>query len=738
MNQLTVAILIFLISFGLRVWDITVPLNTDETLWLNRGMDFIQHLTEGNLMGTYQRHHPGVINLWVIGIGHGLTIALHQILPNLVENPWTHPCFIEIFEPPICPVEFHVAPRLIQAVLTSAGVVIFYQLGRRLFGDLTALLATALLGFSPFFLAYQRFITTDALQTHLGILAVFLFLFYLQEPFEHSMALPGLARYGFGRLGRTVPQSPILHQRWKRCRRWPLISSGILMGLSISAKVTSLLLWPGIFIGIFLIESHLWKAFPARGWKQRIQDLTLWGGIVLLSFFLLWPTMWVSPAWVVGKMANGLFGEVNRGALFFRGELTDSPGIMFYPFVLLYRLSPILQVGCILGLIYLFLRIFDLSSHKSCPGFSTVNSSGLSLFKLRVSNLLFIILVIGCFLVSLSGFSNKIDRYITFVIPGLAILSAVGWQSLFNFLKPNTAKVNLFGLTAIVVVQFCLMIAYLPYLISYYNPLLGGIKSAQNIFMVGQGEGLESAASWFNQSPYKDQLAVASWYPLVFGAYFNGEVLDLKKFSSPYPDKLNWTQSHRLVLYLNQLQRQLPNSETLDYITAQEPLYVVNLRGANYVEVYPGVRVLPEEIGQIQNPVNFTFGNQIQLLGYDINSSENLQNSQKTVTFYWQFLTEPDPDLKIFLAVQTTDGKILDQSQSSLVQGYVPLELVRADTLLRDVHQVTLPAAPETNLQLAVTWISTQTGLPLQALDADRKLQTPPVVLGSISTDAVQ
>ncbi len=58
---------IFLISLVLRVLNITIPMNTDEALWLSRGTNFIKYLFDGDLAATYLRHHPGVTNMWLIG-----------------------------------------------------------------------------------------------------------------------------------------------------------------------------------------------------------------------------------------------------------------------------------------------------------------------------------------------------------------------------------------------------------------------------------------------------------------------------------------------------------------------------------------------------------------------------------------------------------------------------------------------------------------------------------------------
>ncbi|HEY65900.1 MAG TPA: hypothetical protein G4O02_15165, partial [Caldilineae bacterium] len=54
----TLLIGIFLVSLLLRVLAIHVPINVDEGLWIRRGPRFLLALLNGDLAGTYIRHHP--------------------------------------------------------------------------------------------------------------------------------------------------------------------------------------------------------------------------------------------------------------------------------------------------------------------------------------------------------------------------------------------------------------------------------------------------------------------------------------------------------------------------------------------------------------------------------------------------------------------------------------------------------------------------------------------------------
>src|SRR5258708_23561626 len=91
------------------------------------------------------------------------------------------------------PLAAYVAPRCVQAVLTAALLALMALLSVEWLGYRPAALGCALLALEPFFLGYQRFITTDALATDLGAVAALWFLLYLREGNRRRLALSGLA-----------------------------------------------------------------------------------------------------------------------------------------------------------------------------------------------------------------------------------------------------------------------------------------------------------------------------------------------------------------------------------------------------------------------------------------------------------------------------------------------------------------------------------------------------------------
>ncbi|MGF1482285.1 MAG: ArnT family glycosyltransferase [Cyanophyceae cyanobacterium] len=640
---------IFGIALALRVLAITVPINVDELVWMERGTGFIENFLEDDLGDTYRRHHPGVTNSWLIAVGMLLNCHLHLRFPSLfgldsVSN--LEECLnIDSFPLPLL-----IAPRVLQALVTSACMVFFYVFSRRLLGPSIALLATILLVLDPFFLAYQRFLTTDALQVDFCILALLLLLLYLQGKGD-----------------------------WRS-----LLASGILMGLATASKITALFVLPAIFLWIIFIELGVWQQFPQRGWRRQLIALTCWGLSTVAIIFVIWPALWQDAGETLTRLTEGLLQESSRGYLFFLGEPTDAPGILFYPLALVYRLSPWIQLGLLSFLITLIV-----------PHRRSLQSSVLALAIVPL-----------CVLTILSTTETKIDRYILLILPELALLAAAGWLSVSAWLSRipwfrQRKYPQGIGALLLIVGQTVILVPHVPHYLTYYNPLFGGSQAAQRIFMVGQGEGLEQAAYWLNQQG--EDLTVASGYSNVFGTYFQGQALPMSKRITS-EDYLSWTKANYVVLYINQWQRQLPYPEVINYFTAQPPLHTVQLQGIDYARIYPGPVPLPKDIEQIPVPLSLNFGDQGRLLGYGLNQDQ-LSPAQMGVTLYWH-LSSLDEEAVIRLGLLDRGGNYLVSTESGFLNGY--LAEGKPDALLRDVHWLNTSTLSPGRYRLALEWFSHQ------------------------------
>jgi len=249
--------------------------------------------------------------------------------------------------------------------------------------------------------------------------------------------------------------------------------------------------------------------------------------------------------------------------------------------------------------------------------------------------------------------------------------------------------------------------------------------------MIGNGEGLDRAAAWLNQQPNAAALTVASWYSEGFAPYFHGATVDVRKIYSL--DLWPWTEAHRVVLYVNQFQRQLPDPQILAYFAAQQPLYTVSMHGVDYARVYPGPIPLPEEIARVATPLNWTLvavsgedgdastsdDDVVRLHGVEVAQAQVAAGQEVAVAFYWELTGQPPPDSTIYLGLHDALGNRWGGSDQRPLEGYEPLDRMEEGTRLRDVHRLTvLPGTPPGTYQVKMSWFSPAEGHALDVRDA--------------------
>ena len=117
-------------------------------------------------------------------------------------------------------------------------------------------------------------------------------------------------------------------------------------------------------------------------------------------------------------------------------------------------------------------------------------------------------------------------------------------------------------LGGMLILQLGLTLSSYPYYLTYYNPLLGGIRKAQEVMTVGWGEGLNESARYLKDQPDISKKIIYSWYPLVFNWYsanlgFQAQVTDIE--GQPSPERMqDYLTADYLIVYVNQWQRNTP------------------------------------------------------------------------------------------------------------------------------------------------------------------------------------
>jgi hypothetical protein len=682
-EALLLPMVLFVGALLTRLLWINVPINIDETAWLRRGAAFLIALMDGRLGDTFLRHHPGVTNMWVIGGGLGL----HFLLRGL-----GHPDALMLGSPDLLsyldrlasgapvPLEAYISARVISGLVTACCLIGIYILARKLFGRSVALIAILILLFEPFFLAYQRSITTDANQTNFLWLALLAFLLYVRAAIDSKTR-------SFG---------------------W-LCASGVFYGLSALSKVPSLLTLP-VFgaVGIWLA----WRYRADRGWLKVAADLALWAATALLTILALWPALWVDLPGTVTRMYGGLTAEVASHSQFFLGHPTDAPGLGFYPVILAARLSPLLLLGAALGLVALAVPHLR---HR-LPG------------RFELLPILMTVVVILAFI---TFFGAKQDRYIVPLMPGLALLAAAGlWAAVTAWRERPAALRGKIGQPAlqsrrllaaavlgVVAVQLAVLLPSMPYYLTYFSPLVGGPVVAQRLLMVGNGELLDRAAEWLNEHGGADKVAGLSGYGPSFQPYFLGSVAyeDARiSASDPWPLQ----DADYVVLYSSQIQRHVPG-HLADYFVPQQPLHTVRANGIDYARIYRGPAVRPDDIEGLANRTELDFGGKATLLGYELITPEVEAGGAAELTLYWQPLQPfPAPDYGVRLGLRGENGRYYGELFQAPVGSLLPVDEWREGQVVRDVHQIqVLPGTPPGEYGVEVALYSPQMGDTLEIRD---------------------
>jgi hypothetical protein len=117
----------------------------------------------------------------------------------------------------------------------------------------------------------------------------------------------------------------------------------------------------------------------------------------------------------------------------------------------------------------------------------------------------------------------------------------------------------------------------------------------------------------------------------------------------------------------------------LGYLLILNPAGVLRYESANYV-------VEPAEMKVMVN-----FGEQIALIGYDLDGGHLTAGDNLDLTLYWQALQPLDINYQVFVHLQAEDGTLVAQSDK-LNPGDFPTGRWPVDRYVRDEHVLAIPA----------------------------------------------
>ncbi len=524
-----VVLALFILALLPRVANLDAFITWDEPMWTHRSIRFLAALQRMDFDETFLVGHPGVLTMWsgatgiaiqrLLGYGSATDFVWLSALPTLDPRDTEALRKLAPFLP---------AAKLPAAVLHAACIVGIYLLAKRLFDTRTGFLAALLLALDPFHLALSRVLHIDALAANFMILSLL---------------------------------SLLVHLRQHRSRLY-LLLSGAFAALAVLSKSYALFLAP--FAGLLLAVAYLAKE---RNLRRVISLLFVsfatWCLAAALTFFILWPAMWVDPLGTVQGVLDTAFGYAatpHATSEFFLGKAGADPGSWFYPVALAFRATPLAVLGLAIALPLLLI------GRKVQSGVLSLSKGGSLAALLAYAGLFTILMTIG---------AKKFDRYMLPVILALDIVAAWGLSAVWS-LEFRVSSLKFGAWSLLFLLQAGHVISYHPYYLSYYSPLFGSLPRAVQTLPVGWGEGMDLAARYLNQKEDAPSFRVATGGIPGFAPLFKGQTEGLTEH--------NLATADYAILYISDVQQDSPATAIL--YNEQKPEHVVNIHGVDYAWIY--------------------------------------------------------------------------------------------------------------------------------------------------------
>ncbi|TSC63093.1 MAG: hypothetical protein G01um1014106_571, partial [Parcubacteria group bacterium Gr01-1014_106] len=334
-----------------------------------------------------------------------------------------------------------------------------------------------------------------------------------------------------------------------------LILSGFLGGLALLTKLPAVLLVP--------LCSAVLLLFPTTRVQWR-RDTGVWIVTAVVTFLLLWPSMWINFLPNARYAARDVETVTTTSHY---GESTDvaARNNLFYVRTLLTRTTPVVLLLAVAGIVAL-LRM----PH-------------------RRREAIVLLLFFGGFFVLVNLVEKRADRYL---LPGLLPLTVFAGFSLAELTHRGRVGKILAGSA----VGFLAAMTFFlhPYAVSYASPFSPREERTQ----AGWGEGLEQAAALLNAHPLASELHVATWYPIIFREFFHGTTMSLSSRDDARVDYV--------VTYRNMGGRPSDSGPTavLEEFAGKDPVAIIRIMGREMAWIYArdSVDRFPTHIGEIVRP----------------------------------------------------------------------------------------------------------------------------------------
>ncbi len=552
---------LFILAWLPRLAAIGRYITPDELIWVFRSVSFWEALKAGDWPATMTSGHPGVTTTWLGALGIQLQLwlfpASQEAYNWVTKLAFMTPDNMEAFRQLAVLLN---GARMAVTAVNAAGIVVIFWLCRHLWNDKTAWLAALLLAFDPFISGLSGLLHVDGLMTTFATISL---LAWAAAVFPDAVPERGDKRAAY------------------------VVLAGVAAALALLTKSPAVLLIP--FAGLFLLVGA-W--LHGEGWRDYGRFLFkygfIWVTVTIVVILILFPALWQDAASVFTRASSDANRHIETALrpTFFMGKSEFEHGALFYPVVLLFRLSPMVVLGLLLSI-----------------GF-TIKTKATKGTKLTIW-LLWLWAVL--FLTGITLAEKKFDRYALPALPVLVITAAYGWHHLMAQWRRK------WGGTAVIVTQLLWLLTVWPYPLAAYNPLVGGPWLADKVMALGWGESISAAGQWLADQPESSNMTVAAGIGPSFAPFFPGKALLSSEESVPYADYFVLTAGGE----------QLNPGSKASAMQSAELVHTIRFAGREQAWIFHQPNPQPMPQLAVPLPERVSFANHFQVLGLGVRSAGN-------------------------------------------------------------------------------------------------------------------
>jgi hypothetical protein len=562
------------------------------------------------------------------------------------------------------------------ALVISLAIVLTYLILIRLLDRQVAAVSSLFLALDPFHISVSKTLHVDALMSVFAMLSALMMLMVVRQ-------------------GGS--------KRWRY-----VLLSGFLAGLALLSKSPAVFLMPYLFLclGVWQLNESLELGGRLSGWRDwlkpagQVLSTTLpWLLVLALTYVVLWPSMWVQPGAALNRSFSRSMDHIQNphpNATIFMGKVTsEDPGVLYYPVNLALKTTEVTLPCFFLGAGFIFHRRLE---------------------RRRRLVLMLMVAFVFFFTLQMTLGEKKFTRYNLPTFQFVDIVAGCGVVYGLKSLVGGRRWLLNVGLAAVVLAQGVLSISRHPYYGTHYNRVLGSPKTILEKRIVAgqeQAEGLDIAAGYLNSLPLSRLLVVGTHTELEFSRYFGGTTV---RMTSDQMDYLVFARNY-VVRGLGAYQWQALWEE---YRT-RPPKLVVAFDDVPYVWVYKVGPAIDDQ--SIENQLRIQVGQDIRLLGYELEPSELRPGDSVQLVLYWEAIHKSAADYTVFVHLIDPSGDLHTQGDSQPQNGMYPTYLWDEGERVKDVHQLSIsPDALPGAYQIAIGMYELAT---LQRLPLSDSLGSP-------------